>query len=113
MRANLPIFQELGDDLDLIRELARQYVEYSTQQVEAIHKAIVSKDAKSVRDGAHQLKGASGYFSEGDLRDNLQLLESFGAEARFDDASRIMTRVEALLTQVKSDLSELFTPGSR
>jgi PAS domain S-box-containing protein len=73
------LLARLGGDEDLMRDVARLFLEDCQERLEAIKSAIDQRDADRLRREAHTLKGAAANLSADELTEAARVLESMGA----------------------------------
>jgi two-component system sensor histidine kinase/response regulator len=83
----------VGDDPQLLRELAGVFVSECPRLLDAVHSAVASKDAAKLKIAAHSLKGA---------------VDNFAAQAAYDAALRLeMHGRDGNLAEVEQDWDTL------
>jgi CheY-like chemotaxis protein len=106
------LLERFGGDRELLIDVIRLFIEDSPARIEAIGKAVASRDAERVRFEAHGLKGAAGNLSATGLFEAAAMLERLAAEARTETidaawkklAAEAATLMAALSTYQPSDL---------
>jgi two-component system, sensor histidine kinase and response regulator len=76
----------LSDDVDLMTDVIRLFLEDLPMRLAAIKEAMTSRDAVALRAAAHALKGAAGNLSACGLFEAARALERVAAESRMDAA---------------------------
>ena len=89
--------RRLSDDMELITDVIRVFLEDLPVRMIAINDAVVARDAIALTAAAHALKGSAGNLSAGGLFEAARVLERIGAESRMDaaDAAWRQLSVEA------------------
>jgi PAS domain S-box-containing protein len=92
----------LGGDEELMREVARLFLERCDGDLSAIAEAIERSDGRRLLEAAHGLKGAAGNLSATGVAEAAAALERIGSDGRLDDAAagyRRLSMEMALLTE--------------
>ena len=95
-----------------LQKIAGLLLEESAKLLAQIQGAIASRDATVLRRSAHTLRGSTDLFGASALSDVAQQLEEFGRHARFDDAARLLPRLEAETLRLQSALKGVIQGGS-
>jgi two-component system, sensor histidine kinase and response regulator len=94
----------LGDDEELLKELAGLYLQDEGALLGQIAAAIREGDATALRRAAHTLKGAVSNFCAPAARGAAQDLESAGADGRLDEAAALYDTLTMELARVREVL---------
>ncbi|MGC8639521.1 MAG: GAF domain-containing protein [Isosphaeraceae bacterium] len=111
--AERPAFEQtealdrVDDDIDLLKELAGLFLEQAPRWMEQIRAALASRDARSLQETAHTLKGSVGNLSAQDAFEAARLLESCGREGNWSKTEGALTRLEAAMARLEPALAEL------
>ncbi len=97
----------VAGDMELLRTLVEIYIESTPAQLEELRKAIKRRDASTIRQLAHTLKGAVGNFGQGPAWQAAVRLETMGREGKFDGIDQAGIELEAALEQVRLALLAL------
>lgn len=101
-------YQELlssyGEDLDLIPDLIDTFLEHSSKSLSLIKAAVASQDPEELTKTAHALKSMVSNFYAGPVRDVLIQLEKKGQENTLDGVSKLLSDLEKLFENLKTEL---------
>ena len=105
-RSVLDSLRELQDDgdPDIVAEVGGLFIEHSPQKVEAILRAVESRDANGLRTAAHSLKSSSAYVGAMRLSEMSRELEMIGRSQVLDGAAE---KAERLKNEYKLVMMEL------
>ena len=99
--------ERVGGDLELLREVARIFLDDYPNTVSSIRAAVSSGDAKTLEHQAHNLKGAvSNFGADAAVRAAL-LLEQFGRAGETNGAEAAVEVLEAALARLKPEMDAL------
>jgi len=101
------VLARFDDDLELLRELATDFLELAPQLVRDIRKAVAAGDAKSLERTAHSLKGAAANFGNNRLSARALSLETSGRQRELHGVSTICSDLETDFEQLRSELAKL------
>ncbi len=101
------LFVRLDNDMELLQELIEIFLEDYPHQMEAIAKAIQTKDGHELRHAAHTLKGAVGNFCAKTAFDLSYQLEKKGEQQDFSNVEAVYSSLESELKKVVSALHAL------
>ena len=104
------LLQLSEDDDGFLEELFRAYLETFQICFRGMQDAFAQGDARSLRDRAHTLKGASANVGAWRLADHCNELQRMGESAQLDGADRWLVSVEAEFTRVLDEIRSLL-PG--
>jgi two-component system sensor histidine kinase/response regulator len=93
----------VGDDRELLSELASMFVQDYPRLIEEAGDAILQKDHAVLERAAHTLKGRLAFFGIAKLRDQLAELEKMGRE---QDLSQALPMLVTIQTDMHSILPE-------
>jgi len=99
--------QLMGDDEELVEDLARILREQSPILLGQIQTAIAAGDAEEVHRSAHALKGTVGYFGVPSIVEMAHQLERRGAEENLDNASELFAALQEQMQQLHRSLDQL------
>ncbi len=97
----------IDSDLDLLRELRELFQDYYPDQVKDIYQAIHSQDCSSIRETAHQLKGALSNFHAVDALETARQLEFAGRDQNLESAMELVSTLETQIQVVDDYLEDL------
>jgi len=97
----------MGDDADLLKEVADVFLQGCGQQMTEIEEAISAGDAEKVQRSAHALKGAVANFAADPARDAAQQLELMGKKGELDQADAAYQELERRMTGLVKVLGDL------
>jgi CheY-like chemotaxis protein len=89
------LLERFGGDRELLADVVRLFVEDCPARLEAIERAVASRDAERVRFEAHGLKGAAGNLSASGLFEAAAMLERLAAEARTETIDAAWRKLSA------------------
>jgi signal transduction histidine kinase/CheY-like chemotaxis protein/HPt (histidine-containing phosphotransfer) domain-containing protein len=98
----------LGGDLELLRELAQDFLDDAPKLLATIHAALTASDRAVLERAAHALKGAVGVFSAPAAFDAALRVENMARDGDLDGALSMTTVLERELLRVREALTELF-----
>ncbi len=92
--------RQMGEELDLIRSVARLYIEHYPRRLREIEEAVSAGDAKQLNMAAHALKGAVGTIAANRAFELANELEMMGEEGNIEGANELLedlrTELEAI-----------------
>jgi len=95
----------MGDDEDLLREVAALFVQECPRQLDDLGRALDRGDADATRRAAHTIKGAVGNFgarAAADLANRIEVMAKDGSHA---DLTRLFGDLETQLGRMTAELS--------
>jgi PAS domain S-box-containing protein len=98
--------EQVGNDGDLLRELAQVFLEEYPGWLEELAGAVEANQAAVVRRLAHTVKGAAGQLGAERAREAAQRLERLGQEGRLADAAGSLAELCREIEHLKPVLSE-------
>jgi len=98
--------ERVGDDEELLKELAQLYLDDETRLLVEIGRALDAADATAVSRSAHTLKGAVSNFCAPRAHAAAQALELAGRDARLGEARALFVSLQAELALVREALTE-------
>ena len=102
----------VGDDEEILREIARIFVDSYLDQLAEVRQAIEANDAPALHRAAHSLKGSVGNFgAEAAFQTSLRL-EMMGRNVELAGASQALAELEAALDRLKPALVRLVSGQS-
>ena len=105
--------ERLGGDAELLREIARLFLDDTPRLLADIQKAIAVRDAQALASAAHALKGSVANFgAETVLRAALRL-EKMGSAGDMNDLDRAYAVLEAEMNRLKPALVALGNEAAR
>ncbi len=97
----------LANDLDLLRQVARIFIDGHTAQLAALAQAITQGDAKAIHATAHQLKGSVGAFSAHYSMARAKTLEMLGKSGELASAQSVFDELKQGIAQLVERLEKL------
>ena len=97
----------VGGDLDLLKEIAALFLEEYPGSLDAMHKALVSGDAKTIERTAHGLKGSVANFNARIVVDAAFQLEQLGRAQKLDRVPESLAALERALALLHAELASL------
>lgn len=95
------IVASMTDDPDTIAECAAEFVPFARADVAAIAAAAKARDAETLWQMSHRLKGGSALFGAGTLKQTCSALESAARESDWKTIGDLVPKLEPLLTDVE------------
>jgi HPt (histidine-containing phosphotransfer) domain-containing protein len=96
----------MGDDPELIREAAADFLPAAHADVAIITQAVSAREAEGVRIGSHRLKGSAAIFGAHDLRHICAELESAARDTDWNYIDALMPKLATRLVEVEQALDE-------
>lgn len=90
-----------GGDIELYNELMDLFFEQSVQQIKQLDDAIQKKQAQSIRELAHSIKGAAGNLGVNLVHQTATVLEQIGAESILEHADDAYSKLKLEIDRVK------------
>jgi HPt (histidine-containing phosphotransfer) domain-containing protein len=95
----------VGDDLDLLDEIAAEFVVQVPHWIAHLESAVGARDAEGLHRAAHSLKGAVGPFRVPAVRDPAAALEALGATGRLDQAPALLAGLRPALLHLAASIA--------
>lgn len=99
--------ERVDGDEELLREVARLFLDDYPRAVAEIHEAIASGDAKRLEREAHGLKGAAANFGAQPVVSAALELELLGRNGQTAGAEPMLAALEAALRQLREELETI------
>jgi PAS domain S-box-containing protein len=99
------LLNRVGGDEEVLREVVRIFLEDTPLQLEAMGKALVDRDAPTLRRLAHTLKGSSGTAGAVALQSAALALETAAAAGDFDSARSLAQPVKDQFAEVEQQMT--------
>ncbi len=99
------IFENWGDDEELIEEASKLFFKDSQSLFENMNQAIEKKDSQALFQAAHAFKGCVGNFHSRPLMERGQILENLGKNKNFPEAKAELQNLEKELFEFKKQLT--------
>lgn len=96
-----------GGDLDLLREIARLFVENYALWIEEIRAAISRDDGPGLERSAHGLKGSVSNFGARAVVEAAHRLELIGRGQEFSEVAQVFRTLELALAALRPELETL------
>ncbi len=97
----------LGGDEELLKDVARLFLQEYAQVVAEIRQAIVASDAGALQRAAHTLKGSVGNFGAASAVEASRRLEMLGKSGRTEGAAELLDSLETCMERLLPELSAL------
>ena len=97
----------VGDDLELLQEITRLFLDDAPNMMSAIEQAIASQDADALGRSAHTLKGCVSNFGAAEAYEAALNLEKLGRTGDLDGAAAGMERLRRSLEDLRPELEQL------
>lgn len=91
---------------DLLLELAKLFIETSSDMLAQISTAITNHDAPGLHRAAHNLKGSARIFAAGEAVDQAMRLEVMGADGDLSRAEECLPTLDRTVAQLNEALAE-------
>ena len=92
--------QRLGNDEELLRDIAQIYLEDCPALLERIHRAVAAANAGELQRAAQALKGLAATLSAAEVVGTTQRLEHLAAAGNVKDAGRAADEVDARVAEL-------------
>ncbi|MBZ5672744.1 MAG: Hpt domain-containing protein [Acidobacteriia bacterium] len=97
----------VGGDLDLLKEIAALFLEEYPRELDDLHKAMATGDARLLERTAHGLKGSVANFGARAAVDSAFQLERLGKAGKLDQAPPALAALERALASLHAELSSI------
>ncbi len=97
----------VGDDLDLLREVAQLFLQDYPNSLREIRRALETGDAQLLERSAHGLKGSVANFGARAAVEAALRLESMGRAKSFEQAGDALAQLEAALARLRPELEAI------
>ncbi|MCU1336945.1 MAG: rpfC [Bryobacterales bacterium] len=97
----------VGGDLELLKEIAALFLDEYPRELENMHKALATGDAKTLEHSAHGLKGSVANFGARAAVDAAFQLEQFGRAHKLDQVPPALAALEQTLACLHTELSSI------
>jgi HPt (histidine-containing phosphotransfer) domain-containing protein len=98
--------ERLGDDEELLRELAELFLGDCPKLLQRVAEAVRSGDAEAVRKAAHTLKGSVSNFGAADASRLARQLEEMGRAGDLALSEKTAAELEAAVQQLRQSLEK-------
>ena len=99
--------ERVAGDLDLLREVARMFLEAAPDLMAEIMAAVESRDAAKLERAAHSLKGSIGTFAADHAWKAAYEVECLGRKGDLREAGAAVGSLQKALRQLEQDLLRL------
>ncbi|MBI5753087.1 MAG: PAS domain S-box protein [Hydrogenophilales bacterium] len=99
--------ENLANDTDLLRQVARMFIDGHAEQLAELEQAVLVGDAEAIRATAHRLKGSVGAFSAHYSMDRAKALEMLGKSGELADAPSVFAELKQGVAQLVERLEKL------
>jgi len=96
----------LIDDVDLLHQLVRLFLEDYPQQLQLIRQAVATGDAMELQRAAHTLKGSAANFAASKVAVCAQQLEDMGRNRGLERATNVLKMLEEELNKLDAALAQ-------
>ena len=97
----------VGDDLELLQEIARLFLDDASNMMSSIEQAIAARDAEALGRSAHTLKGCVSNFGAAEAYDAALNLERLGRAGDLASAPDGLDRLRRSLDNLRPELEQL------
>jgi two-component system, sensor histidine kinase and response regulator len=97
----------VGGDLDLLKEIAALFLDEYPRELDDIHKALATADARLLEHTAHGLKGSVANFGAPTAVEAAFQLEQLGKAGKLDHAPPALIALERALALLHAELSAI------
>ena len=97
----------VGDDLELLQEIARLFLDDTPNMMSHIEQAIAARDADALGRSAHTLKGCVSNFGAAEVYEAALNLEKLGRNGDLDNARDGLDRLRRSLENLRPELEQL------
>ncbi|MEW6110997.1 MAG: PAS domain S-box protein [Thermodesulfobacteriota bacterium] len=101
------VCEQVGGDEELLREIARIFLQESSLLCSRTREAIMLRDASALERSAHAIKGSVANFSTRGAVQTASSLEASGRDRDFQQALGLFDRLEQELERVRAELLDL------
>jgi protein-histidine pros-kinase len=98
--------ENLANDSDLLRQVARMFIDGHIEQLSELEQAVLVSDAEAVRATAHRLKGSVGAFSAHYAMDRAKALEMLGKSGDLAEAPSVFAELKQGVAQLVERLEK-------
>ncbi len=105
------LLDQVGGDAELMLSLVEMFAGDSAATVDAIRAGVSKRDARSIEQGAHRLKGSLGTLAAPAAYDAAFALEMIGRSGDLDNAAAAWSRLERELERLQPELERLAAEG--
>ena len=93
-----------GEDVEMIRELAQEFLDDTEKRLHALEAACLQEDAVALREGAHSIKGASLTFGAVSFSQLSNDLEMMGKNGNLENAKEKLEQLQAEFVKMHAEL---------
>lgn len=97
----------VGGDIDLLREIAKLFLEEYPKVLANLREAASQGDAKGVERTAHGLKGSVATFGASDAVNAALKLEQMGRTQQLQEVAQVLATLELALAALRPELEAL------
>ncbi len=99
--------ERLGDEIELVKELAQHYVENASAQLSQVEVAVQCGDPKALEQAAHSFKSSVAIFGADAAVTLAQALEDLGHAGLVDGAAPKFLELAALARQLELEITTI------
>jgi signal transduction histidine kinase/CheY-like chemotaxis protein len=111
--ADSSLLSRVGGDAQLLRNVARTFLNDYPAKLRKIRQAIARRDAPALASAAHALKGAVAIFGADDAVENARDLQQVGRTGDLSKAPASFRKLDEALASLKAKLREYAPPAKR
>lgn len=101
------LMSHVGNDKELLAELFEMFREYYPEQLTEIQSGIQKSDSSTIREVAHQLKGAISNFHANEAVEAAKCIEHAGRDEKLEDMPTMYTRLENEISRMCSAIDSI------
>jgi HPt (histidine-containing phosphotransfer) domain-containing protein len=97
----------LGEDQELLRDIAQIYLEDAPAMVEKIHHAASQGDTSALQRAAHSLKGLAATLSAAEVAGAAARLEHMAASRNLSDTAKAVSEIDQHVSDLNAAVQQL------
>ena len=101
------VLVKCGNDIKLVHELCKLFVEESARLMRALGDAVVNRDAGAMKRATHSLRGSTQFFSSGPAVETLKQLEAIACSGSLNEADHAFSRLVQQMNEVREATARL------
>lgn len=101
------ILEQVGDDEELLAEIARIFLDEYPHAMARLKAAVAARDAKSIMEEAHSLKGSVANFAFEPAIESAKAIEFMGREGSLADVDQALGQFESLMNRLLPAIAAL------
>jgi HPt (histidine-containing phosphotransfer) domain-containing protein len=107
------VFEYFEDDMDLIRDIVRLFLDACPRRLSAIREAVALGDAEALQAAAHSMRGSASNFGAAAVVAAALRLEVMGRTGNLGDAAEACKVLEQESARLQSELQALCNAASK